>query len=199
MRARSRYDPVPFDTAQAVVWDEFFASHKSDLIVDLGVEARFWMAYWERSLHLLGVDESYLSEALDKFMFYKFLALYPEVNDVLATLAGHGFALGVISDTFPSLNDSLAFLDIKHFFRAVVDSATVGEMKPSPTIYQKGLKLLEVRAEESLFIDDGLENAQGARAMGMQALWLDRRLPTHRLDEGVVADLSGVLVYLGLG
>ena len=66
---RSRYDPVPFARAQSIIWDKFFGSYRSDMVVDVGIEARFWVDYWRRSLELLGIDLSYLDEALDRFKF----------------------------------------------------------------------------------------------------------------------------------
>lgn len=195
---RSRYDPVPFSSAQAKVWDEFFASHQSDMVVDVGVEARFWVAFWQRSLELLGMDMSYLDEALERFVFFKFSEIYPETQAVLSVLYEQGFWLGVISDSFPSLGDSLSYLRLDRFFHVVVDSASTGATKPSAAIYHRALHLLNLEPEEGLFIDDVYANVEGARRAGMQALWLDRAQSEHRLAEGTIADLRGVLAYLGL-
>jgi putative hydrolase of the HAD superfamily len=198
VRARSQYDPVPFARAQSIVWDEFFGSHRSDMVVDMGVEARFWVDYWMRSLELLGVNESHLDEALDKFVFFKFSELYPETRDVLSTLHECGFRLGVISDTFPSLGDSLYYLGLGHFFDVVIDSASVGAMKPSPIIYRRAVDKLDVPAEACLFVDDTYQGVKGARVIGMHALWLDRLRVCHDLRTGIIADLRGTLAYLGI-
>ncbi|MBN1580991.1 MAG: HAD-IA family hydrolase [Anaerolineae bacterium] len=196
VQSRSRYQDVPFSEARERVGLEFFDSHRADLIVDVGTEAWFWVEYWRRSLELLGIDDSHLDEALEKFVFFKFSQLYPETQEVLTTLYDQGFLLGVISDTFPSLSDSLSYLRLDRLFHVVIDSTSAGAMKPSPLIYQKALEELSVSAQESLFVDDVPENVDGARAVGMQALWLDRLHFQHDLRAGVIANLRGVLRYL---
>jgi putative hydrolase of the HAD superfamily len=187
---------VPFAQARRTVGLEFFDSHRADLIVDVGTEAWFWAEYWRRSLELLGIDQSFLDEALEKFVFFKFSQLYPETEEVLAALYEDGYWLGVISDTFPSLSNSLSYLRLDRFFHVVVDSTSAGAMKPSPLIFQKALDALNVTASESLFVDDIPENVDGARTLGMQALWLDRLHFQDDLQAGVIANLRGVLRYL---
>ncbi len=196
VQAHSRYDPVPFVEAQAVVWDEFFASHRSDLITDLGVEARFWLDFWRRSLYLLGIDAEKIQEAVDRFIFYRFLEPYPEVGRVLNVLGERGYALGVISNTLPSLRDSLVHLGVAHLFQVAIDSASVGAFKPAPAIYELALQALNVSAPESLFVDNEYENVIGARRLGMDALLLDRASAGHCLEKRIIADLEGILAYL---
>lgn len=196
VQAHSRYDPVPFAEAQATVWDEFFASHRSDMVTDLGVEARFWLDFWRRSLYLLGIDQDKIQEAVDRFIFYRFLEPYPEVKRVLNVLNERGYALGVISNTLPSLRDSLTHLGVAHLFQVVVDGASVGVFKPASAIYCLALRALDASAPESLFVDNEHENVIGARQLGMDALWLDRESSEHCLERRTIADLEGVLAYL---
>jgi FMN phosphatase YigB (HAD superfamily) len=58
---------------------------------------------------------------------------------------------------------------LRHF-HAFVLSSEVGEMKPSPGIYRKAVAVAGCRAEECFFIDDILENAEAARAEGLEAV-----------------------------
>lgn len=196
---RSRFEVVPFSEAQQIIWDEFFASHRCDMVVDVGVEARFWVDYWRRSLDLLGVARSHLDEALERFVFFKFSVIYPGVRQVLTTLMEQGFLLGVISDTFPSLPDSLVYLRLDQFFNVVVDSASVGAGKPSPLIYQYALNLLHLQPKQALFVDDIRDYVVGAQAVGMHALWLDHERSAHDLAHSTIADLYGVLDFLQEG
>jgi len=198
VRERSRFQTIPFTQSQATVWQEFFVSHRSDMVTDVFSEAQFWIEFWQRSLDLLGVDPVYLDEALDKFVFFKFSEIYAETRPVLTALFERGYLLGVISDTFPSLGDSLSHLRLDHFFSTVIDSTSVGVMKPAPQIYERALWALDVLAAQSLFVDDVYEHVKGAREVGMQGLWLNRTQAEHNLDEGIVADLQGVLLYLGI-
>jgi epoxide hydrolase-like predicted phosphatase len=56
------------------------------------------------------------------------------------------------------------------YFDGVIISCEVGIMKPDPRIYRLAAESLGVRAEEALFIDDFIENVEGARRAGMRAL-----------------------------
>jgi HAD superfamily hydrolase (TIGR01509 family) len=55
---------------------------------------------------------------------------------------------------------------MKHVFL----SFEMGMRKPDPAIYQQVLKETGWRAEETLFIDDGLKNTEAARRLGFQTL-----------------------------
>jgi putative hydrolase of the HAD superfamily len=55
-------------------------------------------------------------------------------------------------------------------FDGVVISAEVGVMKPNPEIYRLAADSVGVDVTEALFVDDAMENVEGARAVGMQAI-----------------------------
>ncbi len=55
------------------------------------------------------------------------------------------------------------------YFDGIVVSADVHVIKPDREIYEYLLGKYRLTAEECLFIDDRLENVEGARAAGMQA------------------------------
>jgi len=52
----------------------------------------------------------------------------------------------------------------------LVWSFQLGIAKPDPEIYRHTLAKLGTRPEETLFIDDKLENIEAARALGMKAI-----------------------------
>ena len=54
-------------------------------------------------------------------------------------------------------------------FRDIVVSGVEKLSKPDPAIYRLALDRFGVKAEEALFIDDRLDNVEGARAVGMSA------------------------------
>jgi len=54
-------------------------------------------------------------------------------------------------------------------FQAVLTSFELGCRKPEKEIYQKLIGIVGVKAQEILFVDDRLENVEGARALGIQA------------------------------
>jgi epoxide hydrolase-like predicted phosphatase len=70
------------------------------------------------------------------------------------------------------------------FFDGVVISCEVGIMKPDPRVYQLAAESLGVRPEEAVFIDDFIENVEGARRAGMQAIhFIDPVLAQRQLTE----------------
>lgn len=58
-----------------------------------------------------------------------------------------------------------------HYFQTQILSYEVGLLKPDIEIYQLAAKTANVDPCRCLFIDDKEENVQGARAVGMQAIW----------------------------
>ena len=55
-------------------------------------------------------------------------------------------------------------------FHFTVVSAHVGVMKPDPTIFEYTLRLLNLRPEETVFIDDFMHNIEGCRQVGMHGI-----------------------------
>jgi len=97
-------------------------------------------------------------------------SLNPPVLDLLRRLKA-GYKMILLSNT-----DVKRFHFIKKkfpeilFFDEYILSYEVGCLKPDPRIYKKALQKAEVRAEESVFIDDLPENIEGARGAGMNAV-----------------------------
>ena len=117
------------------------------------------------------------AEALFQLMWLQGYQPYPETVEVLEWFQSHGFRMGVISDTSPSLPLTLEAAGIGKYFECAVCSDLVGAQKPDPRIYQAALDELGVTAEESLYVDDYDIEADGARTMGFTAFHLDRSRP----------------------
>ncbi len=78
---------------------------------------------------------------------------------------------GVISNGWPDLREALrARWGIADAFDAIVVSAEVGVMKPDPQIYRLALDRLNVQPAQAVFVDDFIENVEGARRVGMLAV-----------------------------
>jgi len=82
---------------------------------------------------------------------------------------------------------SEVFPFIDHF-DGIVISSEVGLMKPDPQIYLLAAEQVGVKPQEALFVDDFIENVEGARKVGMQAI--------HFTDPNMVhqklAEITGV-------
>jgi putative hydrolase of the HAD superfamily len=81
-----------------------------------------------------------------------------------------------------------AMLPVDEIFEVVVDSAFVGARKPEPRIYELTLERLGVSAEAALFIDDLEANCDGARAVGMRAVWFQTTEQALEEVEAILAD-----------
>jgi len=71
------------------------------------------------------------------------------------------------AETFPV---ALKKFDFLQWFEGIVVSGEEMTRKPFPEIYYTTLKRFEIKAEESLFIDDNLRNIEAAAALGIQCI-----------------------------
>ncbi len=80
--------------------------------------------------------------------------------------------IGLLSNAYPETRASLArrFPHFYNMFDATVFSAEEKMAKPDPQIYRLTLERLGVEAETAVFVDDFIENVEGARAVGMHAI-----------------------------
>lgn len=100
--------------------------------------------------------------------------LFPETIEVLEYFHSHGYKMGVISDTSPSLEYTLQQLGIAKYFTSFTASSLVGAGKPSPVIFNAALNAQCVSAIESLYVDDYKPEADGAREQGFTSFLIDR-------------------------
>lgn len=122
--------------------------------------------------------------------------LYEDVFPVFEELRGAELRIAVVSNGIRDLTAFVAHhrLDVD----AIVDSRTHGRVKPHPTIFQRALDLVEVTAASAVMVGDSLEeDVEGARALGMRAILIDRE-DRHPEVEGRLKDLFGLPAALGL-
>ena len=98
------------------------------------------------------------------------LLAYPNVNKTLIDLTKLGMKLAVVSDA-PSREAwmRIYYLNLYHFFDAVVTFDDSGERKPSSVPFEMALKKLRLKPESSLMIGDWPErDVVGAKKIGMK-------------------------------
>ena len=91
---------------------------------------------------------------------------YPGIREVLEKLSGR-YRLGIISDTWPSIEQQLEYIGVSRYFSFMTFSCYVGVFKPDPRMYQDALAKSGVSAEETAFVDDSMPNLEGAAALGI--------------------------------
>lgn len=114
------------------------------------------------------------------------------------------YRLAVVSnfDYTPTALGILREAGIVDLFETIVVSDAVGWRKPAPTIFRQTLDRMGLEAGEALFVGDRADiDVAGARAMGMDAAWLNPAAeplppglapPTYELRD--LADLRAILV-----
>ncbi len=75
--------------------------------------------------------------------------------------------LGIISDTWPSIERQLEYLGVSRYLSFRTFSCCVGVFKPDRRIYLDALEKSGVPAEETVFIDDSARNLRGAAELGI--------------------------------
>jgi len=122
--------------------------------------------------------------------------LYEDALAVLDELRAAQLRLGLVSNGIRDLSEFVAHhrLDVD----AIVGSRAHGYVKPHPTIFQAALQQLDVEPTEAAMVGDSLEeDVEGARALGMRAILLDRE-DRHPEIEERLTDLYGLPAALGL-
>jgi putative hydrolase of the HAD superfamily len=122
--------------------------------------------------------------------------LYEDALPALEEVRKAGLRIGLVSNGIRDLSEFVAHhrLDVD----AIVDSRSHGWVKPHPTIFEAALELLRVRADEAVMVGDSLdEDIEGARALGMRAILIDRE-ERHPDVEDRLSGLLALPAALGL-
>ena len=91
---------------------------------------------------------------------------YPDVEKVLKVLS-KSHKLGIISDTWPSIEQQLCSLGVADYFSTYTYSCFVGTFKPDEKMYRDALDKCGFPAKDTVFIDDSPKNLEGASKLGI--------------------------------
>ena len=131
---------------------------------------------WENVGNVIGLHGEELMQARREFFSGNQLdSELVEFIDVLRPQYKTGLLSNAWAGTRQSLGAKYAFL---HVFDVSVFSDEVGMVKPDPAFYHWILDRLSVLPEESVFIDDRLENIEAARALRMTVIHFQTREQT---------------------
>ena len=103
----------------------------------------------------------------------------PEARDAVSVAKRAGLSVAVLTNDMRAFHGDewVARMSILGEMDVVVDGSVEHVLKPDPRIYRLAVERLGVDAEDCLFVDDQPGNVEGARAVGMQALWFDVTAP----------------------
>ncbi|MFS0553147.1 HAD family hydrolase [Brevibacillus sp. 179-C9.3 HS] len=106
-------------------------------------------------------------------LFWQDCYAFSGVVETLRRLHQTGMKLGVITNGRGDFQmKNLRAIGIESFFDTILISESEGVSKPSPIIFERALDRLGVRAGDAVYVGDHPDNdVQGARAVGMKAVW----------------------------
>jgi putative hydrolase of the HAD superfamily len=159
-------------------------------------EQAFFQRLWHGLADEFGLDAATRAELLE-FDYTVYVKPFPEVRAALESIKGRGLRLGVLSNfSLASLDDSLAAAGLADLVDAACASTVIGYAKPEPAAYTLTAQALGVPPQACLFLDDEAICVDGARAVGMVAVQVDRRRAADDPTMSVLADLRGLPALL---
>lgn len=83
------------------------------------------------------------------------------------------FPMVLVSNFYGNVEAVLSDFNLRHFFRAIVESAVVGVRKPDPKIFALGVEALGLQPSEVLVIGDSYKkDIVPAESLGCKVLWI---------------------------
>ncbi|HEX7252129.1 MAG TPA: HAD-IA family hydrolase [Thermoanaerobaculia bacterium] len=178
-----------FRTALDRAWQIVHAEGAHNRYGGVRGEASFWKSFLNRVRAVL--DGGTVSdEAFDRLAAHfrnpSSWVVYDDVVPALDALGGRGLKLGVVSNWDSQLPQLLEALGLADRFGSIVVSAIEEMGKPDREIFLRACSRLDVEPGEALHVGDSLvEDFEGARAAGLQALLLDRKDEHPRVAERI--------------
>ncbi len=144
-----------------------------------GGEKQWWGAFLREVLARLEHDAEWrplLDELYAAFSNPEVWKVYPETRATLEAIHGRGLEMAVVSNWDRRLPEILDGLDLTGWFTTITVSAIEKVEKPAAGIFLRTLERLGVGPGETLHIGDSpLEDYEGAKAVGMTPVLIDRR------------------------
>ena len=166
---------------------------------ELDHDDEVWVLFTQRVIEGMGgVGDTYAaaSEMERAWVHARHFEVYDDARPVLAELRRRGLRIGLLSNTARDLDEFVAHHGLE--VDAVLSSLVHGKTKPHATIFRALLERLGVEPPDAAMVGDTIEDdVDGARAVGMRAVLLDRegRYPGV---EGRLDDLRELPAALGL-
>ncbi|KQQ47558.1 hydrolase [Duganella sp. Leaf126] len=132
-----------------------------------------------------GADPVYVDGAMARFHALRnTVTLFDDVLPALQAL-GAMLPLGVITNG----NADLELIGLHHHFKVAIASHSFGRAKPDPGIFLAACQAMGVAPETAIYVGDDLRlDVQGAQAVGMRAVWMNRHGSSAHRDAGIVPD-----------
>lgn len=135
--------------------------------------------------------EAFFHELYWRFADPDVWRLYPDALPALRGTRARGLKVALVSNWDVRLRRLVEGMGIIGLFDTIVISTEVGCEKPDPRIFQIACERLAVQPAAAVHVGDHLrEDIEGAKAAGVQAVFLDRK---RKDGKEAIADLREVL------
>lgn len=165
-----------------------------------GGEKMWWGAFLREVLARLDHDapwQALLDDLYEAFARPEVWRAYPETLATLESVRRRGLRSAVISNWDRRLPEILDTLGLTGFFDTVTVSAIEGAEKPAPVVFERTLARLGIAPDEAMHVGDSpLEDYEGAEAVGMIPVLLDRRGAFRSNGYRTIASLDQLLWLL---
>jgi putative hydrolase of the HAD superfamily len=164
-------DPDRYTSARTKAIETLQRNH------ELVHDEEIWIAFTEQIVLGMGGDpsaaRSCATDMVREWERHENFSLYEDALPVLDELRRGGIKIGLISNGQRDLEEFAEHhvLDVD----AVVGSKAHGRVKPHASIFVAALRALSVAPNETVMVGDSYEDdIEGARALGIRAILLDR-------------------------
>jgi putative hydrolase of the HAD superfamily len=151
---------------------------------------------WAEALALQGVVGHVFADRLAGLYAKERRARHQAFDDahlVLATLRKR-HVLGLVTNGAACLQrEKLEATELGQYFQTVVVSADIGVAKPDPAIFRCAVSDLGIGLSDAVMVGDNQwRDVEGATALGMAAVWLNRRGEAKRAAGRGVLEIPGL-------
>ena len=163
----------------AGAFEKFVFNGESGRQAQLGQKTT--QAHWRWLGDYFGLDESSLAEM--QHDFFAGDTLNESLLAYVQRLRQAGYRLGILSNFMDDARHVWTEIyPFIQYFDVLVISAEVGLLKPDPRIYRLAVSRMGVEVEEALFVDDFMENIEGAQQVGLATVhFTDPETAQHQL------------------
>jgi putative hydrolase of the HAD superfamily len=189
-----RLDPARYDEARLLAIEKL--QGERELVHDEEV----WIAFTEQIVLGMGGEaaaaRACAADMVAAWERHDNFALYEDALPTLDVLRRHGLSIGLVTNGQRDLEEFVAHHRLE--VDAAVGSKAHGKIKPDPSIFLAALRTLGVAPEQAAMVGDSYEDdIEGARALGMRAILLDRQ-GLHPDAEDRIDTLLALPAALGL-
>lgn len=187
-------DPDRYEEARLAAMDDL-RSHP-----EFVHDEELWVTFTEDIVRGMGGDaagaRSCAADMVRRWEIHEYFHLYDDALPVLASLREHQLSIGLISNGQRDLEEFAAHHQLH--VDCAVGSKAHGRTKPHASIFDVALSALGVSAAEAVMVGDSVkDDIEGARALGMRAILVDRD-DLYPREPDRITDLFQLPVALGL-